>query len=392
MNNFIFPLFDKAPICMGTGLVALDIVFNGKSFRSPKFYAGGSCGNVLTILSYLGWKSYPIVRIGTDEAGNRILKDWERFGVYQEYVYRDAKITSPIIVEQISHGTNGFPTHKFLWVCPNCGAWLPRYRPLLLKKAKESSKIISLANCFYFDRVSPGALALAEQAKKAGIIVFFEPPSLKNNELFRKAIKFSHILKVAKGRKVEEDIIDTVEGPEVIIQTLGSEGVKYKILKTNNKMDWELLPPFPVVDFKDAAGAGDWCSAGIIFSLASKRKLENKRMTKKRVVQAIEIGQAMAALNCSYEGARGGMYNMGRYDFEILIKQILKSRIVDNSNKEELSSDISNVMSCLCPSCCEKKSTTKQKYNNKSNQCSLRSVGACDEDHQNKGSAISKKF
>jgi len=59
---------NKTPTCVGTGLIALDMVFNGDRGESPRFWAGGSCGNVLTILAYLAWHSYPVARFGDDEA------------------------------------------------------------------------------------------------------------------------------------------------------------------------------------------------------------------------------------------------------------------------------------------------------------------------------------
>ena len=68
MNNF-----HEIPICIGTGLIALDVIYT--TDKKPNFLAGGSCGNVLTILSYLGWKSLPIARLGNDAEGKRIVED-----------------------------------------------------------------------------------------------------------------------------------------------------------------------------------------------------------------------------------------------------------------------------------------------------------------------------
>ena len=63
MDRRIFPVASPRPVCAGTGLVALDIVFNGDSTVPPRMWAGGSCGNVLTILSYLGWQAVPLARL-----------------------------------------------------------------------------------------------------------------------------------------------------------------------------------------------------------------------------------------------------------------------------------------------------------------------------------------
>jgi len=51
------------PICIGAGLVALDVVINGNPKIPLKLFAGGSCGNVLTILSFLNWDAFPVARL-----------------------------------------------------------------------------------------------------------------------------------------------------------------------------------------------------------------------------------------------------------------------------------------------------------------------------------------
>ena len=54
----------EEPARGGSGPVTLDVAC-GES-GGPGFFAGGSCGNVLTILSYPGWDSYPAARLGDD--------------------------------------------------------------------------------------------------------------------------------------------------------------------------------------------------------------------------------------------------------------------------------------------------------------------------------------
>ena len=119
----------RSPICIGMGLIALDAIF-ANSAKRPRFLAGGSCGNILTILSYLGWKSYPIARLGSDHEGSRILEDMVKWGVNTKFVERDSKIISPRIIERIIPGR--IPRHRFHIKCDH-GNWLPRRRPFLLK-------------------------------------------------------------------------------------------------------------------------------------------------------------------------------------------------------------------------------------------------------------------
>lgn len=354
MNRRIFPVTNPRPVCTGTGLVALDIVFNGDSTVPPRMWAGGSCGNVLTILSYLGWQAVPLARLGQDEAAQRILEDWQRFGVDHSFVELDARVSTPIIVEQIRMSADGVPTHRFFWVCPNCGTWLPRYRPILLTSAKRAVPQISTVNCFYFDRVSPAALELASQAKAAGALVVFEPPSIKENDLFNKAVEISHIVKYANDRIHEEVALRSVDGPILIIETLGEGGIRYRLRNQKGPAHWKRLSAFPVKEFRDAAGAGDWCTAGIIYKLGVKGSKGLEKASEKKIIEALEVGQAMAALNCGFEGARGGMYVLDMDEFERAIERILDSRIVEEPSAEIVSEDVSELFSCLCPGCRER--------------------------------------
>ena len=262
MNRKIFFDQNPQPVCVGTGLVALDIVFNGEASMPPRMWAGGSCGNVLTILSYLGWLTIPLIRLGQDDAADRILKDWQKFDVDCNFVELDKKVSTPIIVEQIRNSVDGFPTHRFFCICPNCGTWLPRYRPVLLANAKRSFSQLSTVNCFYFDRVSPAAFALASQAKSAGALVVFEPPNIKDKDLFYKAVKISHIVKYANDRTCGDVTFNTNDGPLLVIETLGEAGIRYRFRNKKSPEPWKKLPAFSLNEFRDAAGSGDWCTAG----------------------------------------------------------------------------------------------------------------------------------
>jgi fructokinase len=65
----------KKPVCIGSGLVALDVVISNNPSVPNQFLAGGSCGNVITILSYLGWDCYPIARLSNNVAGDILIHD-----------------------------------------------------------------------------------------------------------------------------------------------------------------------------------------------------------------------------------------------------------------------------------------------------------------------------
>jgi fructokinase len=59
---------------------------------------------------------------------------------------------------------------------------------------------------------------------------------------------------------------------------------------------------------KDASGCGDWTSAGIISRICNRRVEDLKNISEQTLISGLKYGQALAAWNCGFEGARGGRY------------------------------------------------------------------------------------
>lgn len=58
-------------IAVGAGLISLDVLIWDGKLIPVGYYVGGTCGNVMMILSRMGWESYPIARL--DETSVLIL-------------------------------------------------------------------------------------------------------------------------------------------------------------------------------------------------------------------------------------------------------------------------------------------------------------------------------
>src|SRR5215831_3040640 len=67
----------ERPKVFGAGLIALDLVISSDPQSPARSWAGGTCGNVLSILAYLGWEAYPIARLNGDPASIRVLADMQ---------------------------------------------------------------------------------------------------------------------------------------------------------------------------------------------------------------------------------------------------------------------------------------------------------------------------
>jgi sugar/nucleoside kinase (ribokinase family) len=313
----------SVPSIVGTGLIALDVVIHGNDYQLSQRCAGGTCGNVLIILSYLGWNAYPVSRLNGETASRRVLRDLKRWKVNLDFAKSLPRVNTPIIIHKILSNGSGEAIHRFSLKCLTCGAWLPTYRPITAASAQRVSVAVKKPNAFFFDRVSRGSLMLAEACAKAGALVVFEPSGVGDPNLFSEALSLSHIVKYSKERMESSSKI-RANHSFLEIQTLGTEGLRYRsTLPSAKSKSWQYLNACKVSDVKDTAGAGDWCTAGIIHRLASQGLTAFKKTTGNQLQDSIRFGQALAAWTCRFEGARGGMYEVSRARFDSDIEKLM---------------------------------------------------------------------
>lgn len=296
--------------CVGTGLIVLDVIRNSVGTAATEMrLAGGSCGNVLTILAYLGWDANAVGRIGDDRAGRELVADLGKWGVETKLLRVEAGRRTPIIIQENYLDAKGRPRHRFSRACPVCGAALPAYRPLLTTEAATISANLPSHSVFYFDRVAPGTLELAQRSHANGALVVFEPSGIKDERLFAQCLKTADVVKYANDRIAGvHDVVAQAKVP-IEIETLGAKGLRLRV-RTNGRVGaWKDLPAFSAPELRDAAGSGDWTTAGLIHGLMTNGAAAEKVLADvKVVVPAIRHGQALAALNCGFQGARGLMY------------------------------------------------------------------------------------
>ena len=314
----------EKPTCLGSGLVALDVIFRANS-NEPEFLAGGSCCNVLTILSYLNWRSFPVARLGDDMEGDRIVEDMQMWGVHDRFIERDHRIDSPKIIQRIYAGEN--PRHSFSLRCFH-GRWLPRQRSFRLDSLKRIEGKIPSADVFYFDRVTPSSLKLARRQKKLGALVVFEPPKLLSSKNFKACLETSDIFKHCYDVNLEDY---QYVRPPLEIQTRGKAGLRYRA-SILSQTEWIELPAFDVNGLVDAAGSGDWLTAGLIYMLGHSSAWQN--ITNESLQDALCYGQCLAALNCLCSGARGLMYRVSSAQMHVLVSEIMSGKNVKQALEE----------------------------------------------------------
>jgi sugar/nucleoside kinase (ribokinase family) len=320
-------LLSAKPVVVGTGLVALDVVIADDVKTDPILCVGGTCGNVLTALAYLGWDAYPIARLRSDAASKRIVEDLKSWKVKLDFVSLSESGSTPIVVQRIREKRNGERSHSFSRKCPNCGSWLPWYKAVRVATALDLKPHLPKADVFYFDRTSRGAVTLAQNARKNGMIVVFEPSSESDPKLLTEALEAAHIVKVASDRVNGNEALLNSTTPLLLIETLGAAGLRYSHTHIGRRRVWKTLPAFRLTKFRDSAGAGDWCTAGIIDAFGTNGPDGLAKASPDHIHSALARGQAMAAWTCQYDGARGGMYSSSRREFDQEITGILNGKL-----------------------------------------------------------------
>jgi len=339
----------EIPSVYGIGLIALDLVLSGNSTIPVHSCTGGTCGNVLSILAYLGWDAYPVGRLDNDAASQRVRADLRRWGVHLDLAACAPTSATPIIIQEIREGKDGMPKHRFSWACPHCGNWLPAYKPILMQAAESVAAKMNQPDVFFIDRLSRGALILAKCAAQKGALVVFEPSANSDEKQLSEVLQIAHVLKYAADRF--EGIKGSMNKEASIlieIQTLGKEGLRFRHRLKGQKALWKHLSALKAPIMKDTCGAGDWCTAGILSQIGRKGKEGLKDIRADNLLSAIRYGQALAAWNCGFEGARGGMYAIDKSLFCSQINDILEGRgkpIAWTNSKSRKATSV------VCPAC-----------------------------------------
>lgn len=277
----------------GTGFTVLDRIYTpGSSGVSEAL--GGSCGNVLISLAMLRRSVVPILSLGRDETGRRLVDEFSCVGADTRFIHRRPERRSPVLAQLVDPSIGA---HSFAWRCPETRQEFPRFEPVDPEDVVEAGPVLDRCAVFYVDRVTEAVASAMERARDAGAIVFFEPSEEGAAEPFARAVAAASILKFSADR-LGADIEPA--GGAVSIVTHGNAGLE---VTSGDERLW--LRPFPAREVRDTCGSGDMVSIGLIHWLLAIRPDTRTGLDLATVVPGIRAGQRLAAENCGYIGARG---------------------------------------------------------------------------------------
>ncbi len=253
-----------------------------------KRQGGGEVATALVALSRLGISTSFIGKIGDDEPGKSIQKEFKREGVD----------TRRLIVEK-----NKKSLLAFCVVDKKSGRrtifW---YKETSTIKPEELDKsFITSAKIFHSSEYEPEAsLVAAKWAKKANLKVVLDidkfTPQLKKlieiSDILIGSENFAHYFHPEDNFKAAEKIF--LLGPEIVVITSGEKGC---FCKSKGK---SFIQPAFKVKVVDTTGAGDAFHGAFIYGILQKWKLE----------KITEFSNAVAAINCMQLGGRSGLPNL----------------------------------------------------------------------------------
>jgi fructokinase len=286
----------------GAGFITLDVLL-GTGSQLAYTGIGGSTGNVLSILAFLGWESLPLVNLGRDHVGATIHREFTKLGANMRHVRLDRRLTSPLVY-QFAGDPSEAPRYSF--ACPVCGQTRRFHESLVDSGGDEFLRCAAESNVFFFDRVTAGTVRMAQAARTGGAFVFFEPSSISVDPgLFDAALSCAHVVKYSADR-IREPLDHRLSAGFVEIQTLGARGLRFR--KHSLAPDWVDLPALRTSSVVDTSGAGDWCTAGFLHALFARRgATELRGLGYNDIYRSLRLGQSIAALSVGHVGARGMM-------------------------------------------------------------------------------------
>lgn len=280
---------------VGTGLVALDRIHVGTP--QPLFEElGGSCGNVLISLAMLGRSVTPLLRLGTDPVGARLERDLRLAGADTRLVWRCGEVSSPVIVQLLDPNSS---EHRFSFTCPQSSERFGTYQSITPCELELARSALSVCRIFYADRMSETICDAMEEAAAGGAIIHFEPSSISDPTLFKRALSIAHILKYSVDR-LATDIVTWLRPDAFGIVTAGRRGLEVRHASAVHHCE-----AWSAGEVRDTCGSGDMVTLGLLDAILQSDACSPEALSIETILLGISAGQRLAAANCAYVGARG---------------------------------------------------------------------------------------
>ena len=250
-------------------------------------------------------------------------------------IHRTSDIRTRQIVELAP--TNGSVHHRFVFTCPACWRRLPRNSGLHEEEVKRLEIDWSGVDLFFFDRANSAGIYLANAAREAGVMVMFEPPRSQTNTQFNEAVALANIIKYSARDFKYGFPTDVARQAQLQIETQDRRGLRYRQRQGATSGRWQFMPAFDAVQPRDAAGAGDWCSAGFINEMLAN--MQSWTWAESEIESALAYGQALAAISVGFIGPLGALAALPGEELMLAGQEVLRKGSVPNWVRLQMDED-----------------------------------------------------
>lgn len=261
---------------------------------------GGTCGNVSAELAWLGNRVFPVARFDDSREGLLLSDDMRRYGCDTRFVTNTPEGGTTLL--KCVHKVDGSGTHSL-----SCrsgspgGSRFPRRR--FIRMRDEAPAFLEgldfVPDMFFFDDPAAGHRVLARALRQKGTTVYFEPSKMVDNADYQ-SVECSDIVKFSAQIIPDVSFADTFDS-KIFIQTMGSEGLRYKL----RSADWKTLPPVECGGTVDWEGAGDWTTSVFIHCLLDGSRLDVRTIGPEAIEKALMCAQRVAAQSVRYYSSKG---------------------------------------------------------------------------------------
>ena len=196
--------------CLGAGTFPLDNLLMKHSDGSVETiyqHVGGTAGNVMSILAWMGWHTLPAARLDDSEVGLQLKADLESYGCDTRCLTNTPDGGTTILDIIHKTGRDGKSKTAYMAHSPRGGRFV-NHRFWTLKQAQALfDSLDKMPDIFFFDRCAPGNILLAELFHERGVLVYYEPnePIDRN---FLRAVAASDIVKISNEKHSDVSFTD----------------------------------------------------------------------------------------------------------------------------------------------------------------------------------------
>lgn len=316
MKNFVKN--DSRISCMGSGQYNFDRIMvreypegfetgrrNPFKDRIHTEEVGGTCGNVMCMLSYWGWRALPQAQFDMSREGYQMKKDFKRYGCDVSFV-ENIPEGGTSLLDCIHRRNKDTGEHELgrKGYGPN-GSMHPKRKQLRAKDEVPQvlERMQDVPDVYFFDSNEAGPRALAEGLRRRGSMVYYESEGFDTENEFHRCVEVADIVKFSVEHIKDLSICDKYRD-KLFIQTLGGDGLRFRL----RDGEWIHLDAEPVQEVVDWEGCGDTTTATFLYMLGNMGRLDVSKLEESSVRTALETAMRMAAKCTQYYGSKGWIH------------------------------------------------------------------------------------